>query len=457
MPVPDRGECIRTAAGPAVVDITYSFETAAGEKSSVQGSGFIVKSDGHIITAAHVLRPDARKYKSAVIKSDISVKVGGYFVPPIPAALLTKQDDLDVALIKIPTIAKPWPTVQIDPFAGNGPHPWLYALGFPGQVDLTSEGPGRITSSNAVVDGKPTEWWQTNVSLKPGDSGGPIFNDQGEVVGIAGAIDGDSNGTLSYVIPISSAAMLIPIVGLTEYTPSLCADDPQPIVYKFIQDALRGDYDTTIVASPLMQTILAQTNGSKRYQVFNDLGPLVKLETLDKKAIPQGTWFTIRSIHSNGTAVWVIGYDRATKQIDSSTINPQISVPPTCKPAILRSFVVPGSRITDKDGNSLGEIKNVTASIFQDCTSTNAPKYHLHVNYSITNAYVKGNGIPATVSLLSENSVFKDMPILIDFDRCVGLTPEVRSADLDLDGNIAVLVSNIELHIEHAAYANRCD
>ncbi|PYG53719.1 serine protease [Rhizobium sp. UGM030330-04] len=308
-------ECIRATAGPAVAQIVYQFQLADGTKDEARGSGFVIKGDGYIITAAHVLRPPP-VYTSSVVTSTIKVKLGSLFATEYPASLITKIDDLDIALIKMPMLNAGWPKVQIHYGAGEDSMPWLYASGFPGTSDLTGAGPGKVTSPNAVVDGKPTAWWQTDIPLNPGMSGGPVFNSFGEVAGIAAAIKGQAGGSITYVIPISSALTLIPLAGVTEYTPSPCSDDGKSMVMDFIKGAVEGQYEKDRISDYLYQTILGQTDANRRYPQLSRLGKIRDFEVAHKQGVPQGTWFTIKVQHDNGQSTWVIGYNRQKKWID---------------------------------------------------------------------------------------------------------------------------------------------
>ncbi len=446
----DRADCLRKTSGPAVAHITYEFKTADGIEDRVVGSGFLIKSDGHILTAAHVLRPPS-VYTSAVIDSRITVKVGSLFVTEVPATLITKQDDLDVALIKMPTMPQPWPTAQIDVTSGDHSKSWLYALGYPEGSDLTGGGPGRVTSNNAVISNKPTGWWQTDVALRPGMSGGPVFNQFGEVAGLAGAIRGGDGGTISYVIPITTAATLIPLAGLTDYAPSPCADDPLPFVTAFIKSAADNRFDPNSISVPLYQTILAQAP----YAIFDQLGPIAKTEVADRRSIPQGTWFTIKATHEKGSVLWVIGYNRITNQVDSSVMTPQIQTAvPVCMPAVLKTFDVPDKSTLDGDGNVVGQLTAISGSLVQECVGpNNSPQYRFHLAYGYYNGSGTWRGDQSIVvnfksaqgvSLLIKN-------FALDRSKCVYGEPEKRSGDSMLEGGLGNLVSEVSIEVSRVS------
>lgn len=446
----DRADCIRTASGGAVVYITYSFETKAGDKDSVQGSGFLVKSDGHIVTAAHVLRPP-EIYKSDVLKSAIKVRVGNFFATEFTATVITQQVDLDVALIKIPSMQPAWPVVQVSFLPDEASRSWLYALGFPGQVDLTGAGPGKITAANAVIAGAPKDWWQTDLPLNPGMSGGPVFNDFGDVAGLAGALKTTSGGSISYVIPIRHAASLVPLLGLSEYVPSPCADDPSEKVLQFVDQAMDGKLNKDTLSVSLWHVIQTQTNNTGRYKQFEVLGPKSKLEIVERKEIPQGTWFTIKVTHQKGVSLWVVGWNRGTGKIESSAVTPQMDPAfdvADCQTVVRKSIMFGNVMTSDERGSKAGELSDLSATVIQECASTKAtPTYRLHISYRFNNgSYSKGGTQNLFVQLKSaEGANVKTVASPINRSKCVYGNGETRSDDFVLDGGLVGLIGVIEI------------
>ena len=448
-----RDECLQRTAGIAVVDIEYSFTTSAGQSDKVEGSGYIVKSDGHIITAAHVLRLPAVYGNSPVTASSISVRVGSMFATPITATLITKDDDLDVALIKIPALATPRPVVQPSGLPDDS-GAWLLALGFPSGSDLTKAGPGKVTARNAVVGGKTTDWLQTDVPLNPGESGGPAFNSSGEVVGIAEAIRDTSGGTISYIIPIRLAQTLLPIIGLNSYVLSRCADDPEPIVRQFLQDAIGGKYDQNLMAPPLFQTVQLQTNGSWHYPDLDALGMVKSMAVIDRRDIPMGSWFTISVDHEKGRSLWIIGYDRVTGQIDSSSLQLKpVSANAQCQPAVVPIMQVSQIPTLDGNGNAVGQLSNVSANIVQGCDTNGKINYHLHLQYGYYNGSGTWRGQQNIIlALKSANGAdLQNISYPLDRSRCIFGGPEQRSGDTDLSSTIGSLTSQVTISVSRVS------
>ena len=163
------------------------------QPSASLGSGFVISSDGYILTNAHVIDganvvtvklTDKREYKAKVVGSD-------------------KQSD--VAVLKID--ASGLPTVKIGDPAQSKVGQWVVAIGSPYGFDNTVTSGIISAKSRALPDENYTPFIQTDVPVNPGNSGGPLFNLQGEVIGINSMIYSQTGGFqgLSFAIPINEA------------------------------------------------------------------------------------------------------------------------------------------------------------------------------------------------------------------------------------------------------------
>jgi len=158
-----------------------------------QGSGFIVSEDGLILTNAHVVR-DAK---------DVTVKLNDR--REFPAKVLGSDPVTDIAVLRIE--AKGLPRVRLgDPKALGVGDPVL-AIGAPFGFEQTAtqgivSAKGRSLPGDAVVP-----FIQTDAAVNPGNSGGPLFNGNGEVVGINAQIYSHTGGYqgLAFAIPIDVA------------------------------------------------------------------------------------------------------------------------------------------------------------------------------------------------------------------------------------------------------------
>ena len=158
------------------------------------GSGFIVSPDGYIVTNAHVVDGANEVTVRLTDRREFTAKVIG------------TDKRTDIALIKID--AKNLPALDLS----NPPAPrqgeWVIAIGSPfGFENSVSAG---IVSGvhRALPGGQMTPFIQTDVAVNPGNSGGPLLNTAGQVVGVNSQIYSRSGGYMgvSFAIPADVAA-----------------------------------------------------------------------------------------------------------------------------------------------------------------------------------------------------------------------------------------------------------
>ncbi len=195
-----------TARGPDVQDDTPLWEffrrfegpgwqmpPGAQAPMHGQGSGFIVSADGIVLTNAHVVK-DAQ---------EVTVKLTDR--REFKAEVLGADERTDVAVLKID--AKDLPTVQIGTTRSLAPGQWVLAIGSPfGFENSVTAGVVSATGRSLPGDGY-VPFVQTDVAVNPGNSGGPLFNARGEVVGINSQIYSRTGGYqgVSFAIPIEVA------------------------------------------------------------------------------------------------------------------------------------------------------------------------------------------------------------------------------------------------------------
>jgi serine protease Do len=155
------------------------------------GSGFILSSDGFVMTNAHVIDgadevlvtlTDKREFKARIIGSDRRT---------------------DVAVVKID--ATGLPSVRIGDVSRLKVGEWVMAIGSP--FGLENSVTAGIVSAKQRDTGDYLPFIQTDVAINPGNSGGPLLNLRGEVVGINSQIYSRSGGFMgiSFAIPIDEA------------------------------------------------------------------------------------------------------------------------------------------------------------------------------------------------------------------------------------------------------------
>ena len=158
-----------------------------------QGSGFLISADGYILTNAHVVDDvdevtvklnDKREFRAKVIGSDART---------------------DVALIKIN--ADNLPRVTIGDSNRLKVGEWVLAIGAPFGFENSVTAGIVSAKGRALPDENYVPFIQTDAAVNPGNSGGPLFNLKGEVVGMNSQIISRSGGYmgLSFAIPIDVA------------------------------------------------------------------------------------------------------------------------------------------------------------------------------------------------------------------------------------------------------------
>ena len=157
------------------------------------GSGFIVRSDGLILTNAHVVADATMVTVKLTDKREFRAKVLGIDKPS------------DVAVIKID--ATNLPTVKIDKADDVRVGEWVLAIGSPYGFDNTVTSGIVSAKARALPGDTYVPFIQTDVAVNPGNSGGPLFNMKGEVIGINSQIYSRSGGYqgLSFAVPIDVA------------------------------------------------------------------------------------------------------------------------------------------------------------------------------------------------------------------------------------------------------------
>jgi serine protease Do len=160
------------------------------------GSGFIVSADGYVLTNAHVVADASEVIVRLNDRREFAAKVIGV------------DKGSDVALIKIP--ATGLPVVRFGDPSKIRPGQWAIAIGSPFGFESS------VTAGVISATGRPlpddsgynyVTFIQTDAAVNPGNSGGPLFNINGEVVGINSQIYSRTGGYMgvSFAIPIDIA------------------------------------------------------------------------------------------------------------------------------------------------------------------------------------------------------------------------------------------------------------
>lgn len=160
------------------------------------GSGFIIDTEGYILTNNHVVE------KASAIK--VRLKDGKEY----DAKIVGRDSKTDIAVIKIVTKNG----VSVAPLGDSDKlevGEWVLAVGNPFGLQHTVTA-GIVSAKGRVIGQGPyDDFIQTDASINPGNSGGPLFNLNGEVVGINTAIVSGGTG-IGFAIPINLAKSLLP-------------------------------------------------------------------------------------------------------------------------------------------------------------------------------------------------------------------------------------------------------
>ncbi len=158
-----------------------------------EGSGFIVSPDGYILTNAHVVDNADRVTVRLTDRREFRAKVIG------------KDKQTDVAVLKID--AKDLPTVKLGKAADANVGEWVVAIGSPFGFENSVSAGIVSAKGRSLPDASYVPFIQTDVAVNPGNSGGPLFNLAGEVIGINSQIYSRTGGFegISFAIPIETA------------------------------------------------------------------------------------------------------------------------------------------------------------------------------------------------------------------------------------------------------------
>ena len=161
------------------------------EQSSGVGSGFIMSADGYVMTNAHVVDDADTIYVTLTDKREFKAKLIGV------------DERTDVAVVKIQATSLPAITVGDSNKVRVGE--WVLAIGSPFGLDNTVT--AGIVSAKGRDTGDYLPFIQTDVAVNPGNSGGPLINMAGEVIGINSQIYSRTGGFMgiSFAIPIDEA------------------------------------------------------------------------------------------------------------------------------------------------------------------------------------------------------------------------------------------------------------
>ena len=172
-------------------------------RGNALGSGFIISSDGFIVTNNHV------------IEDSDEITIEFFDGESLVATIIGRDEKTDIAVLKVES-ETPLPFVQFGDSDIARVGDWVLAIGNPlGQGFSVSA--GIISARNRSLSGSYDDFIQTDAAINRGNSGGPLFNMDGDVIGVNTAIISPNGGSIGIGFSMSSAVVSKVVNQLIEY------------------------------------------------------------------------------------------------------------------------------------------------------------------------------------------------------------------------------------------------
>ena len=169
------------------------------------GSGFIVSADGYVVTNNHVITAEGGR--AQVESITVTMPNGDEY----PAKLVGRDAASDLAVLKISS-PRPLPFVKFGDSRNARVGDWVIAIGNPfGLGGTVTSGIISAVYRNTGAGGAYDRYLQTDASINRGNSGGPMFDMKGQVIGINNAIFSPTGGSvgIGFAIPAEIAAPIV--------------------------------------------------------------------------------------------------------------------------------------------------------------------------------------------------------------------------------------------------------
>ena len=175
----------------------------APQRSEALGSGFVISEDGYIVTNNHV------------IEGADEIMIEFFSGEKLPAKLIGTDPKTDIALLKVEA-TKPLPFVQFGNSDLMRVGDWVVAMGNPlGQGFSVSA--GIVSARGRELSGTYDDYLQTDAAINRGNSGGPLFNMDGQVIGVNTAILSPNGGSIGIGFSMASNVVTKVVDQLKEF------------------------------------------------------------------------------------------------------------------------------------------------------------------------------------------------------------------------------------------------
>jgi serine protease Do len=172
-------------------------------RSSALGSGFVISEDGYIVTSNHV------------IESADEITIEFFSGKELVAKVIGTDPNTDIALLKVEA-DEPLPFVTFGDSDTARVGDWVVAMGNPlGQGFSVSA--GIVSARNRALSGSYDDYIQTDAAINRGNSGGPLFNMDGQVIGVNTAILSPNGGSIGIGFSMASNVVTRVVDQLREF------------------------------------------------------------------------------------------------------------------------------------------------------------------------------------------------------------------------------------------------
>ncbi len=179
-------------------------EDGQPRRSAALGSGFVISSDGYVVTNNHV------------IEGADEIEVEFFSGERLAATVVGTDMNTDIALLKVDATDLPFVGFGDSDGEGSRVGDWVMAMGNPlGQGFSVSA--GIISARNRELSGTYDDYIQTDAAINRGNSGGPLFNMEGEVIGVNTAILSPTGGSIGIGFAMSSEVVSSVVSQLREF------------------------------------------------------------------------------------------------------------------------------------------------------------------------------------------------------------------------------------------------
>ena len=196
----------------SMVYLSVNKITNTGEVVTEGGTGFVISDKGHVLTSCHVIdrriiTSDGTTNSTAVDTVEVRGAMSSRNAPLEPMSVLRCSSDIDLALIKFKNTALARTPIPVSSASGALGDP-IAAMGFPKELDF-------FTRNGTLSGDADNDLLSVDMTLNPGDSGGPVLDGNLRVVAVTEG--GFAGSGIGVVRPIRHAALLLIEAGAIQF------------------------------------------------------------------------------------------------------------------------------------------------------------------------------------------------------------------------------------------------